>query len=480
VPVRRILASTGVRLALVQAAILIGAFSVAGSLARVVTQRILHREAQAHMAAEAAVLADEYAAGGRARLEASIAVRSRRRDGVYYRLGSADGRLLAGDLPQAPSALGWSYIDGDAGPPSASLVMNQDLVVYASRLPDGDVVAVGEAMGAHEQLRAELLRELFWCSLVAATGGLGVSLLVYGGVVRRINGVVAAAKEASLGRLDVRAPVRASFMRDDIDDLAKTFNHMLGQIDALMQNIRQVSADIAHDLRTPLTRVRQKLDLLRRARTEDTGLLEHIDSINADIAETLRAFDAMLRLAEIESARTGLSQEIDLAQIASRVAEAYRPDAEEGGRALETWLQAATVIGDGELLTHAVANLLDNALRHTPQGTRILLATGHQERAPYLEVSDNGPGVPEAHRTSVLERFFRLERSRTTAGTGLGLAIVAAIAARHRAELELRDAAPGLQVRIAFPPMNATVPARPRRPFPTAPKPVPVSQGERQ
>jgi signal transduction histidine kinase len=453
VPASRRLASTGVRLALIQAAILIGAFAAASSLTSVATRTIIHKDAETHVTAEIATLSDEYAAGGRDRLAASIQVRSKRLDGFYSHLISPGGVLLAGDLPPAPAVLGWSYIDDDAPNVAASSALHQDLVVFTRRLPDGSILAVGQALG--ERLRAELVHTLFWCAVIATLGGLAVSLLVYGGVVRRVDAVADAAREASRGRLDARAPVRKGPAPDDIDDLAEAFNHMLGQINTLLQNIRQVSADIAHDLRTPLTRVRQKLDLLQRARSGDAALVRDINSVNADIAETLRTFDAMLRLAEIESGQDGLTQVLDLAETAARVAEAYRPDAEDGGRRLEASLQPALVLGDGELLTQAMANMLDNALRHTPEGTRICLRTGLVQDRPYLAIADNGPGVPEAHRAAVLQRFFRLERSRTTSGTGLGLAIVAAIAHRHKATLELLDAGPGLEVRLTFPPLPA-------------------------
>lgn len=455
-PIRRGLSSTGVRLAVVQTAIMVGAFAVAGSMARLVTQHVLRRDAETHVAAEAATLADEYAAGGPDQLAASIAVRSRRKDGVFYRLGQADGRRLAGNLPIAPLIMGPSYIDGDGGPPSTNPILNQDIVVFSRRLPNHDVVSVGEAMGARELMRAALLRGLFWCGLIAAAGGLGASLLVYGGVVRRMDGVVGAARAAARGQLDSRAPVRDGLMRDDIDDLADVFNHMLGQIGTLMQNIRQVSADIAHDLRTPLTRVLHKLDRLRRARADDAGLGADIGEIDADIAETLRAFDTMLRLAEIESTQAGRMDPVDLAALATQVIEAYRPDAEEGGYGLRAALGPATATGDGPLLTHAMANLLDNALRHTPVGTRIVVSTGEENGRAFVSVADNGPGVPESQRTAVLDRFVRLESSRTTAGSGLGLAIVAAIAGRHGATLELLDAGPGLQVRLVFPSSAST------------------------
>jgi signal transduction histidine kinase len=451
VAIRRGLASTGVRLALVQAMILIGAFAAAGSLTRIATRRVMRQDAEAHVTAEVGGLRAEYAAGGRPLLLASIQARSRRPGAFLYRLSDPRGAALAGDLPATAPRPGWSYIDGDAGPPAADPALNQDIVVYAQALPGGEVLAVGQAMGARERLRAELLRAMLWCGLVAGIGGLAASLAVYGGVVRRVDGLAAAARRAAQGQLEVRAPTRRRLLRDDIDDLAEAFNHMLDQIGVLMRNLRQVSADVAHDLRTPLTRVRHKLDRLRRAHAGDADLVAGIDSVGDDLAEALRTFDAVLRLAEIESAAGGPGGPVDLAELAARVVEAYRPDAEDGGHRLDADLQPAALAGDGDLLVQALANLLDNALRHTPPGTRILVRAGLDAGRPVLSVSDDGPGVPERHRQTVLQRFVRLEPSRSSDGAGLGLALVAAIARRHGARLDLFDAGPGLVVRLSFP-----------------------------
>ena len=433
-----------------QAAILIGAFAVAGSLARVVTRRVMQDEARVHVSAEASALADEFAAGGWPRLAASLQVRSRRTDGVLYRL-SGGGRPALGNLSREPTALGWSYFDGDGAPPSPDAALNQDMWINARLLPDGSILAVAEALGAREELRSQLLSILTWCCVLATVSGLGLSLLAYGGMLRRIDAVADTARAVSRGRFGVSAPVRRPLIRDDVDDLAEAFNHMLRQIGVLMQSVRQVSADIAHDLRTPLTRVRNKVDTLLRGRADDPALGQALTSVNEDIAEVLRAFDAVLRLAEIEAGQGVFEQSVDLAEVASRVAEAYRPDAEDGGRQLSVALDPAKILGDPELLTHAVANLLDNALRHTPPDASIALSTGVKDGHPFLMVADNGPGVPEAQRAAVLERFYRLEQSRGIRGTGLGLSIVAAIATRHRARLALLEAAPGLTVRLTFP-----------------------------
>jgi signal transduction histidine kinase len=252
--------------------------------------------------------------------------------------------------------------------------------------------------------------------------------------------------------MTVRAPARKALLPDDIDELGVSFNAMLDEIATLVDRVRWVSTDIAHDLRTPLTHVRQKLERIRGAANGDAQVLAAAKDIDADVEELLRVFDAMLRLAEIESGPLAARfKPLDLAELAGRIADAYRPDIEAGGRRLITSLAPATVLGDADLIGQAIGNLLENALRHTPVGSHIALAVDTDQDCPRLRASDDGPGIPAAKREDVLRHFYRLEASRTTPGSGLGLAIVAAIAGRHGAKVELLDAAPGLTVLIAFP-----------------------------
>jgi signal transduction histidine kinase len=263
--------------------------------------------------------------------------------------------------------------------------------------------------------------------------------------------VATAAQEVTAGRLDVRVKTRAGFPRDDIDGLGHAFNAMLGEIAALMSQVRQVSTDIAHDLRTPLARVRNRLEGLRRTADGQPALVAAVERIEVEIEEILRTFDAMLKLAELENDGQVLRlQSVDLGEVAGRVADAFRPDIEDSGRSLRTELEPAIIDGDGELIAQAMANLLDNALRHTPAGTAIGLSVKRRPDGADMAVIDGGPGVAPEHRAAVLQRFRRLDASRSTRGSGLGLAIVAAIAKRHHAELTLADAAPGLRVEMRF------------------------------
>ncbi|HEX4097454.1 MAG TPA: HAMP domain-containing sensor histidine kinase [Caulobacteraceae bacterium] len=446
---RRPIAGAGARLALVQAVLVIAAFVLAGYLTQVSAKLIIDHDVRERVLGEVSTLDDEVAQKGAPRLPHTIIKRSKQARGFDYRLSGEAGQPPAGELMADGLKPGWTYLGGDKSgqtvrPPSGYLV-------YTKRLADGAMLSVGEDLSGEATLSGAMAWTLFWCGALGAAFCLSASYLFTRGAWRRISAVTAAAREVTAGRLDVRVKTRAGFPGDDIDGLGHTFNAMLGEIAALMSQVRQVSTDIAHDLRTPLARVRQRLELLKRSADGQPALVSAVERIDAEIEEILRTFDAMLKLAELENDGQGLRlQRVDLAEVAARVADAFRPDIEHSGRSLQTDLEPADIDGDGALIAQAMANLLDNALRHTPEGTAIGLCVRRRPGGADLTVVDRGPGVAPEHRAAVLQRFRRLDSSRSTRGSGLGLAIVAAIAKRHRAELTLADAGPGLKVELRF------------------------------
>jgi signal transduction histidine kinase len=450
VRVSRFFASTGVRLAFVQAILLITVFWVAGSLTKISIKLIYRHEVQTRILGEVAglsAIAQEKGVGAVAR---AVTQNERRPGGLEYRLTGPNGQVLSGDLPPTGAGPGWTYLDWDdelkPGRPF------QDLMVFTQTLPDRSTLTVGQDLSEESKLRHALKRTLFWCGALGAAFGLGLSYLLARGALRRVYGVVAAARAVSAGRIQVRAPTRTALMPDDIDELGATFNTMLDEIATLVSRVRWVSTDIAHDLRTPLTHVRQKLELIKAAAGANASVLAATAEIETDVAELLRTFDAMLRLAEIENDSKAASRtRIDLAELAARVADAYRPDVEASGRHLQVELASVMIDADPDLLAQAIANLVENALHHTPVGARIVVRVAVSDGEAALSVADDGPGIPEAQREAVLQRFHRLETSRTAHGSGLGLPIVAAIARRHGARLRLDDAGPGLSASLAFP-----------------------------
>jgi signal transduction histidine kinase len=253
------------------------------------------------------------------------------------------------------------------------------------------------------------------------------------------------------GQLSTRVPTHDGFASDDLDELGGAFNVMLDRLEELIRQVKQVSSDIAHDLRTPLSRVRQRLDKLRRSEDDAQARLRAINLIEANLDEVLSMFAALLRLAEIEcEGPSGRDGPIDLSGLVQRMAETYTPDIETRGGALTVAVKPVAIRGDAGLITLAIANLLDNVLRHTPPDTAVRMCFEEKNGLAILSVGDGGPGVPEQYREMVLRRHWRLAPHRPGSSSGLGLAIVAAIARRHRARLTLTDACPGLTVTLAF------------------------------
>lgn len=432
---------SGVRQMVLQALVMLVAFGVAGAFAGASIERVTEAATRRQVLGEANSMLAEWRQHGGAHLPHTVNKRTRLWRGFEYSLVSADGRLIAGDPRIAYAVAGWR--ETPRGDPSG-------ILSFTRRLPDGTWLSVGQDEAIERGQLGALNRTLWLCGAGGVLIALTASILLYRRTWRRVDQLGRAAALVTAGDLDIRAPQRRARNADDIDDLTRDFNGMLDRLVRLVAQVRQVTTDVAHDLRTPLTRVRHRLERLEAAAADHPALAESVRQIDADIAETLRTFDALLHLADIESASTPPGA-TDLADVAARVTEAYRPDIEEGGRSVEARFTSAKVFGDADLLAQLVANLLENAMRHTPTGTRIRVVVEADAGAARLSVVDNGPGVPEHLRAAALAPLVRLEPSRNTPGSGLGLSIVAAVATRHRAQLTLGDAAPGLAVTATFP-----------------------------
>jgi len=451
----RLSRNTGMRLALIQVVIVILAFTLAGYLAQAAISRLDRDIMREHVRGEIASLRDEVIQKGRPHLPYTVAKRTRLWRGFDYRLVRADGTLEAGRLPE-PSEMGWTEL---AGVPSrtddASL---HRFLVFTERLADGSRLSVGQDLSIAAGQMWAVNQVLFLCGALGAAFCLAASFAFNIQAWRRIAQVARSARLVSAGRLDVRTPVRPSRTPDDLDELALAFNGMLDRIGALIDQLRQVTTDIAHDMRTPLTRLRHKIERLRGTLDPDSSQALAVARLDDDVGEILRTFDALLQLSEI-SRQDRPDAVMDLAGAALHVAEAFRPDIEASGRRLDVACVPAPAAADPALIAQVCANLLENALRHTPVGARIRLETSAGESGSRLRIADDGPGVPAEAREAAIKPFVRLEASRTTKGSGLGLSIVAAIARRSGARMMLGDAEPGLVVDLVFPPPGAAADA---------------------
>lgn len=368
----------------------------------------------------------------------------------FYGLFGSDGRRLAGDMVEAPAGPGWRtqklllpWRDGSDH--------HRRVLVQATRLSNGQMLAVARDRQSTDKLDDLLQGAFMWA------GSAAVLLALLGGVVaarsylRRIEAVATAAARIAGGELGAR--VALSARGDEFDRLAQSLNAMLERIQTLMEGMRQVSNDIAHDLRTPLAHLRQRLEAASRNAASADDFRTAIERALTDVDGVLATFAALLRIAQIESRqrRAGFAA-LDLSALLVSLAGDFAPVFEDQGRMLRTCIAPdLRVHGDRALLTQMFANLIENALRHTPAGTPVELGLAAFGAGCRASVADAGPGIPVEARDHVLGRFVRLDEARSTPGSGLGLALVAAVADLHGIALELGDAGPGLRVQLDFP-----------------------------
>jgi signal transduction histidine kinase len=315
-------------------------------------------------------------------------------------------------------------------------------------LRGGVRLLVGRDLQELESVRSLLVRTMAWgLALILALALLG-AVVVSRSRIRRIAKIDEVLGEVMAGDLSKRIPAEGA--SDDIEDLVEKLNRMLGELSNLVEGVRRVSDSIAHDLRTPLARLKTRLERLRRGRPEEAEIGEAIEEAD----RLLSMFGAVLRIARIESGERGrgVFAEVDLTSLVDDVTELYRPLIEEKGSRLSLHNAPSVVVhGDRDMLFQAVANLVDNAIKHTPEGGRIEISLAPREGGAEIVVADDGPGIPPEEREKVRERFYRLDRSRTTPGAGLGLSLVSAVAARHGGELRFEDNEPGLRAVLTLP-----------------------------
>lgn len=319
----------------------------------------------------------------------------------------------------------------------------------AFNLSGGFHLLVGRDTRALDRFQDLMAEAMAWALAGTLVLGLGGGALVGRRVLARIDAINRGAETIMRGDVSHRMGTTGS--GDEFDRLATTLNAMLDQIERLMTGIRTVSNNVAHDLRSPLTRMRARLEQAVAHGGSAEELRETCASVMAEADQLLTTFNALLSIAEAESGvPLAEAVDVDLGALVEDVADLYGPVAEEAGLTMTAEAAAGAVIsGSRELLFQALANLVDNAIKYTPEGGRVRIAAA--AHPPALVVEDNGPGIAAEDRARVVERFVRLDTARTTPGNGLGLSLVAAIARMHGAALDLEDAAPGLRAAMRFP-----------------------------
>jgi signal transduction histidine kinase len=422
-----------------------------GSIAFWSTRSVIEEQLTRRIEAEMALLDQEFRSNGLDRLVAMIQQRTRTEPNLDYDYFLADpaGNRLAGKLPIA-NQLGWNEISAreDANEDQSGKL--ERVRVLVRQLDCGLRVGVGEDLEQVDELEETFLGVLASALGIVLVLGIGGGLLLSAGFLRRLDAITRTADAIIAGDLSRRIERTSS---GDFDHLAGTLNTMLDRIAGLIENVRQVSSDIAHDLRTPLSRLRQDLEEAKDKDLTATDYRKVVERAVGDADLLLDTFSALLRIAQIESGtRRSAFRVVDLSEVMRTLADAYAPPAEESGRPLRTEIaDAIRITGDRELLSLLFANLVENALHHTAPGTTISLRLAREEIGVIAEVADTGAGIPEVERAKVFRRFYRLERSRTTPGSGLGLSTVAAIVELHQASIELLANKPGLRVSVRFP-----------------------------
>ena len=419
------------------------------------TARYLSEISDRAISAESALLTKAYEAGGRDGLVKFI---NRRLTDVHfndwvYLLVDNSFDYVAGNLKRWPALLrgdgGWSTIA--AADWQAKAAKPQTLRATYQILPDGHHLLLGRDTADLDRFGGRvtigLASAAFLFLVLAAAAGISTSRRS----VARIEAINMTSREIMRSGLGERIPLRGS--GDEWDGLAENLNSMLDRIEELVETNRQVSDNVAHDLRTPLTRMRGRLERALNQQLDVGHYRSLVNDTISDLDEILTTFSSLLRISQIEARdRTAAFRNIDLSEIVREVVELFEPTAEERAVRLKVFArETVSVVGDRDLLFDAISNLVDNAIKHGGDRREISVAVARCDEGPILSIGDRGPGIPIEERNHVLRRFYRLERSRNRPGNGLGLSLVAAVAGLHGAHIIMADNSPGLRIELHFP-----------------------------
>jgi signal transduction histidine kinase len=431
------------------------------------TRRLITEQITSTVNAETGEISDIYSRRGLRGLVFTIENRALRPGANLYLVTTPTGQAIAGNIsslsPGVMATSGWSETayrrldDQDTG--------DHNALVRVTQLTSGFRLLIGRDLEERRRLFGIVAKAAQWSILIVVVLGLGGGIFAARRVLRRIDAMTGTTQRIMAGDLSGRLPVGRS--GDELDRLAENLNAMLERIEALMMGLKEVSDNIAHDLKTPLTRLRNRAeDALAKSGNET----EYRSALERTIEESdglIRTFNALLMIARAESgqARDNMD-DFDAAEVANGIHELYEPLAEDDGMTLRVKTMQAPLHGNRELISQALANLVENAIKYgkpvvavQPLGANavgggnkeILIEARSDGGHVLLSVTDHGPGIPEADRRHAVERFVRLEASRTQPGSGLGLSLASAVATLHGGDLTLSDARPGLRATLAIP-----------------------------
>jgi signal transduction histidine kinase len=443
--------SAGFRFGVVYALLLAASAAALALFLWWATAGLLDRQTEAAIRADAQGLSERWMESGLPGLVLTIDDRLAQNvdDDAIYLLVDPGMHRIAGNLERWPGNV------GEAGPwyelPVQRAGMRSLAHVQRYDLPGGFHLLIGRDVQVRAQLRTLLTDALLWALVIVGAMATAGALVVRGLFRRTLANVSATAVAIAAG--DFTQRVKLSGRGDEFDQLAEVINDMLDRIGRLMDGVRQVSNAIAHDLRTPITRARTRLEDALLHADKPCTLRAAIERATADLDGIVAVFQALLRIAEIEAgSRRSSFARVDVTMLLAGVAELYEVVAEEQGVSLAVNLPTSLpAYGDAALIQQAVANLVDNAVKFSPAGGTVRLDATATPHGLEITVADQGPGIPDEERAKATERFYRGEAARSTPGSGLGLALVQAVAQLHGGVLRLEDNQPGLRAVLALP-----------------------------
>ena len=439
------------------------------------TRRLINEQIMTTVNAEIGEISNIFARRGLRGLAFTIGNRALRPGANLYLVTAPNGQAVGGNIeslaPGVMATTGWSET-------SYRRLEDQDTadhraLVNVTELSNGFRLLIGRDLEERRRLFGIVAKAAQWSVLIVVVLGLGGGIFVARRVLRRIDAMTGTTQRIMAGDLSGRLPVGRS--GDELDRLAENLNAMLERIEALMVGLKEVSDNIAHDLKTPLTRLRNRAE---EALAKASNEAEYRAALERTIEESdglIRTFNALLMIARAESGQArGNMDDFDAADVAQGIQELYEPLAEDNGLTLHVKTEPARLHGNRELVSQALANLVENAIKYgqpTPtlqplsaeatsaeaaanNGKDILIEARREGDQVLLSVTDRGPGIPESDRAHAVERFVRLEASRTQPGSGLGLSLASAVATLHGGALKLSDAQPGLRATLAIPALS--------------------------
>lgn len=436
------------------------------------TTRMLTVQTQDTIEEEARGLISAYQRGNLPLLVRVVEQRARQPSANLYLIADPNGQLLAGNVqsiePGVLSAEGWTTrpfaytrygennplrpsapAEGSAAEPAERHTAN----ALVFRLPNQMIVLVGRDLGEPQRFSNVVRRALVLAFGIMGVGAFLIWFFVGRRALKRIDGLSIASSRIMGGDLTGRLPVSGS--GDEFDRLSENLNVMLGRIATLNEGLKQVSDNIAHDLKTPLTRLRNRAEAALAGDRETGDYRAALEQTIAESDQLIRTFNAILMISRLEAGNSAEpATEVDLADTVRDVVELYEPVAEEGGVVLNQEIVGPVMLaGNRELVGQALSNVVDNAIKYVGplEKPHVTVALAVEGETAVLSVRDNGPGIPESERERAMERFVRLEQSRSLPGSGLGLSLARAVMTYHGGRLELGDATPGLIVRMVFP-----------------------------